>query len=71
MGEGWEGRLRGHAGEATIHNPFRYLGKGQEENDDAEGAGAVVGQFSWFVYEDAVGFPQKGGVEAIGPKGGQ
>jgi len=64
-------RYPGHAGEATVHNPFKDLRKGLEEHDGAERGGRIVAWLAWFIQDNAVCLFQRGVVVAVVEKRGK
>ena len=44
--------LPGQGSESNSHNPFKYLGHGFEEDDDAERCQCVLRGLAWLVQDD-------------------
>jgi len=64
-------RYPGHAGEATVHNPFKDLQEGLEEQDDPEGGGLIIAWLAWFIQDNAISLFRRGGVVDVAEKRGE
>jgi len=61
----------GHAGEATIHNPFKDLREGLEMNNKVEGGERIIAWLARLVQHNALCFFQRGGLETVGLTGAE
>jgi len=57
--------MPGQEGETARDDPFQYLGKSFEQDNDPKGGGGIVGCFAGLIQHNAVCFLQGGGVMPV------